>query len=47
MRERKTLGLAAVTGSYVLWGFLTIFWSSLSQANSVYILAPGVSRSVV
>ena len=47
MRERKTLGLAAVTGSYVLWGFLTIFWSFLSQANSVYILAHRVIWSLV
>ena len=47
MQERKTLGLAAVTGSYVLWGFLTIFWSFLSQANSVYILAHRVIWSLV
>ena len=47
MQERKTLGLAAVTGSYVLWGFLTIFWSLLAQVNSVYILAHRVIWSLV
>lgn len=39
MEQKKTLGLMTVTGCYVLWGILAIFWRFLAQVNSVYVLA--------
>lgn len=45
--ERKTMGLVTVTGSYVLWGMLAIFWSFLAQVNSVYVLAQRIIWSLV
>lgn len=41
------MGLVTVTGSYVLWGMLAIFWSFLGQVNSVYVLAQRIIWSLV
>lgn len=41
------MGLVTVTGSYVLWGMLAIFWSFLAQVNSVYVLAQRIIWSLV
>jgi chloramphenicol-sensitive protein RarD len=47
MESKKNLGLATVTGSYVLWGFLAIFWSFLAPVSSVYVLAQRIVWSLV
>ena len=47
MGRRKRLGLATVTGSYVLWGMLPIFWGFLASVNSVYVLAQRILWSMV
>ena len=41
------MGLVTVTGSYVLWGMLAIFWSFLAQVNAVYVLAQRIIWSLV
>lgn len=41
------MGLVTVTGSYVLWGMLAIFWSFLGRVNSVYVLAQRIIWSLV
>ena len=43
MEKGRKLGLATVTGSYVLWGLLPAFWALLAQVNSVYILAQRIT----
>ena len=45
--QRKTLGLATVLGSYILWGLLPGFWTLLAPVNSVYILAQRILWSLV
>ena len=47
MEQKKTLGLMTVTGCYVLWGILAIFWRFLAQVNSVYVLAQRIIWSLV
>lgn len=47
MEKGRKLGLATVTGSYVLWGLLPAFWALLAQVNSVYILAQRIIWSLV
>lgn len=47
MEGNKRLGLATVTGSYVLWGLLPAFWALLAQVNSVFILAQRILWSMV
>lgn len=47
MERRKRLGLATVTGSYILWGLLPAFWGLLASVNSVYILAQRIIWSMV
>ena len=47
MEQKKTLGLMTVTGCYVLWGVLAIFWRFLAQVNSVYVLAQRIIWSLV
>lgn len=47
MENNKRLGLAAVTGSYVLWGLLPVFWGTLAAVNSVYVLAQRIVWSMV
>lgn len=47
MTKNKRLGLVTVTGSYVLWGVLAIFWSFLAQVNPVYVLAQRIIWSLV
>mgnify|MGYP005954166979 CR=1 FL=1 len=47
MEKKRTMGLVTVTGSYVLWGLLPVFWSLLSGVNSVYILAQRILWSMV
>lgn len=41
------MGLATVVGCYVLWGFLSIFWSFLGQVNPMFILAQRIIWSLV
>lgn len=47
MKEKRTLGTVTVTGSFVLWGFLPLFWNLLAEVNPVYILAERIVWSVV
>lgn len=47
MEQNKRVGLTAVTGSYVLWGLLPVFWGTLASVNSVYILAQRIVWSMV
>lgn len=47
MKQKKTMGLVTVTGAYVMWGLLTIFWNLLTDVNSVYILAQRILWSMV
>ena len=46
-QQNKTLGLATVLGSFILWGLLPGFWSFLARVNSVYILAQRIIWSLV
>lgn len=45
--QKKTLGLATVLGSYILWGLLPGFWTLLSPVSPVYILAQRILWSLV
>ena len=45
--QKKTLGLATVLGSYILWGLLPGFWTLLAPVNAVYILAQRIVWSLV
>lgn len=47
MEKRKSFGAGAVFISYVMWGFLTIFWNLLAEVNSLYILAQRIIWSMV
>lgn len=47
MEQKRTLGTLTVTGSFVLWGFLPLFWNLLAEVNPVYILAERIIWSVV
>lgn len=40
-------GTLEVTGSYICWGLLTIFWDLLSEINSIYVLAQRVIWSML
>lgn len=46
-KETRSLGSAIVTGSYVLWGLLPVFWALLTSVNSVFVLAQRVLWSAV
>lgn len=46
MKKEKS-GLLFVLGCYVMWGMLTIFWSLLSEVNSLYILAQRIFWSMI
>ena len=41
------MGLVTVTGSYVLWGVLAIFWGCWRQGDSVYVRAQRIIWSLV
>jgi len=45
--QKRTLGLATVLASYILWGLLPGFWTLLAPVNSVYILAQRIVWSLV
>lgn len=40
-------GIAAVTGCYVLWGILPVYWKLLDEVNPAYILASRILWSMV
>ena len=46
MKKEKS-GLLFVLACYVMWGMLSIFWSLLSDVNSVYILAQRIFWSMI
>ncbi len=46
-KKKKGLGLATVTGSYVLWGLLPGFWTLLAAVDPVYVLAQRILWSLV
>ena len=45
-KEKKT-GVMLVTVSYVLWGCLPVFWKTLEDVPSVYVLCARVVWSLV
>ena len=46
MKKEKS-GLLFVLGCYIMWGMLSIFWSLLSEVNSLYILAQRIVWSML
>lgn len=47
MKKKESFGAFTVAVSYVIWGFLTIFWNLLSEVDSLYILAQRIVWSMV
>lgn len=47
MDRREKRGFAAVTGAYLLWGVLPLFWNLLAEVPPVYILAQRIVWSAV
>jgi len=45
--ERKSGGALVVTGCYVLWGCLVVFWNLLSHVDSMFLLAQRLIWSMV
>ena len=45
--KKEQSGLLFVLTCYVLWGVLSIFWSLLSEVNSLYILAQRIFWSMI
>lgn len=46
MKKEKS-GLLFVLACYIMWGMLSIFWSLLSEVNSLYILAQRIFWSMI
>ncbi len=46
MKKEKS-GLLFVLACYIMWGMLSIFWSLLSEVNSLYILAQRIVWSMI
>lgn len=47
MDQREKMGFAAVTGAYLLWGVLPLFWNLLAEVPPMYILAQRIVWSAV
>ena len=47
MNKTVTNGSVIVLISYIIWGFLTLFWSLLDEVNAVYILAQRIFWSMI
>jgi len=47
MKNNETFGTVTVGFSYVIWGFLTLFWNLLYQVSSIYILCQRIIWAVV
>lgn len=47
MDRREKSGFLAVTGAYLLWGVLPLFWNLLAEVPPVYILAQRIAWSAV
>jgi len=47
MDREISKGSLIVLISYIIWGFLTLFWSLLEEVNSFYILAQRIAWSMV
>lgn len=47
MKQTDTRYLTIVTLSYVIWGFLTLFWNLLAEVDSMYILSQRIIWSMV
>lgn len=47
MKNQRILGSAAVALAYCLWGFLTLYWNLLSEADPLYILAHRIFWSMI
>ena len=45
--KKVQIGFMAVLGCYICWGLLTMFWSLLSEVNSLYILAHRIFWSMI
>lgn len=45
--KEKKIGIFLVTGSYILWGCLPVFWKLLEEVPSLYILCARVVWSLV
>lgn len=46
MNQNTSKGSLIVFLSYIIWGFLTLFWSLLEEVNSLYILAQRIAWSM-
>lgn len=47
MDKTVTKGSVIVLVSYIIWGFLTLFWSLLDEVNAIYILAQRIFWSMI
>ena len=47
MNQNISKGSFIVFISYIIWGFLTLFWSLLDEVNSLYILAQRIAWSMI
>lgn len=47
MNQDISKGSLIVLISYIIWGFLTLFWSLLEEVNSLYILAQRIAWSMI
>lgn len=47
MKQTENRYLLIVTLSYVIWGFLTLFWNLLEEVDSMYILSQRIIWSMV
>jgi len=47
MNQNISKGSLIVLISYIIWGFLTLFWSLLEEVNSLYILAQRIAWSMI
>lgn len=47
MKQSITKGSLIVFISYIIWGFLTLFWSLLDDVNAIYILGQRIAWSML